>query len=208
MLYDSLTGLPNAVLFVDRLQQALAYAARRKQQVGLIYLDIDHFRHLISAHGIASGDAALREVAARLKDCASRQADTVARLCGDQFVVILGDISGVSGVRSVLNKIAVAMRRELALDKASPAITLSMGASLSPQDGQEWSELLRCASISMRQAKMAGGDRYFCYGDAGVVRENTAADLLEVLPPDLSGNYWAKSGPARIGGGVAAFWKN
>jgi diguanylate cyclase (GGDEF)-like protein len=200
MLYDSLTGLPNAVLFVDRLQQALAHAARRKQQVGLVYLDIDRFRQLISAHGIACGDAALRELAARLRQCAERQEDTVARLCGDQFVLVLGDVDGVSGVRTVLNKIAAAVRREFVLDKVAATVTLSAGASVSPRDGKEWSELLRCASISMRQAKNAGGDCYFCYGETGAAHASEAQDLAELLPPNLSGAFWANDQPARLGG--------
>ncbi len=164
MFCDVLTGLPDAVLFVDRLQQCLAHAARRKQQVALVYLDIDHFRQIVGTNGAASGDAVLRELADRLKRCALREEDTTARLCGDQFVMVLTD-TDAQGLKAVLNKILAATRRKFHVGGVDVSVSASIGASISPRDGNEWSPMLRHASTLMRQAKRAGGDRYVFDGD-------------------------------------------
>lgn len=212
MFYDSLTGLPNAILFIDRLQQALAHAARRSQQVALVYLDVDHFGQLIKTHGTVAGDVVLREMASRLKSCVSRQEDTVARLCGDQFVLILGDIDGVNGTRKILDKVFAAMQQKFCLEEVDTSVSLSIGASLFPHDGKEWSELLRCASMSMRQAKTAGGNRYFCQGDGNKERKKEAKEARKrdevVLPSGLLGNFWVTSERVPMDALVAASWKH
>jgi diguanylate cyclase (GGDEF)-like protein len=172
MLCDIVTGLPDAVLFVDRLQQSLAHAARRKQQVALFYLDIDCFRQIIEANGPTCGDAVLRELAGRLGRCALRQEDTVARLCGDQFVMVLGDVD-TQGAKDVLDKIIAAMQQKFSVAGKELAVSVSIGASLFPHDGKEWSPMLRHASMLMRQAKLSGGNRYVYHGDGSGLREES-----------------------------------
>lgn len=205
MFYDSLTGLPNAVLFVDRLQQSLAHAARTNTQVALVYLDIDRFRQIVETNGTVIGDGVLQELAVRLKHCALRQEDTVARLCGDHFVMVLGDIDGNHGIKNVLNKIVATTQQKFYPDSLALSVRLSIGASLYPFDGAEWSALLRCASMSMRQAKTAGGNCYFCYEGGNQAREKHAADRTEILPsemeirpsmPKLPGKFWMQNNPA------------
>ncbi len=200
MFCDVLTGLPDAVFFVDRLQQCLAQAARRRQQVALVYLDIDGFRHIVETNGVAGGDAVLRELADRLKRCTLRQEDTTARLCGDQFVMVLGD-TDAHGLRDVLDKIVAAARCKFHVGATDVSVSVSIGASLSPRDGKEWSPMLRHASMLMRQAKRAGGDRYIFDGDLDV-----ADDRLPVrqapspIPGAVQRTGWSRHGDgARTG---------
>lgn len=179
MYYDSLTGLPNAVLFVDRLQHALAHAARSKQELALVYLDIDGFRSIVEEYGKDAGDKVLLRVAERLQGCALRQEDTIARLCGDQFLMVLGDICGVVDAKKVLDKIMDSMKPAFPVGDCEVTVKVSVGVSLFPQDGREWSPMLRRASLSMQQAKKDGGNKYVCYGEGGRVSETRLPEQQE-----------------------------
>ncbi len=185
--YDTLTGLPDAVLLVDRLQQSLAHASRRKQEVALLYLDIDRFRQITDAYGDSAGDGILREMARRLKHCALRKEDTVARLCGDQFVMVLGDIDGDHGTKNVLEKVMAVTKQRFNVAGRELEIRASIGASLFPHDGSEWSPLLRFASMLMRQAKLAGGNCYVYSGD-GIKADDDWAEAGQTPPRDRSGH--------------------
>lgn len=165
MFYDSLSGLPNAILFIDRLQQAVAYTMRRHQKMALVYLEIDGYSQINDTYGVPAGNRVINEVAQRLSSCVRRQEDTVGRICGDQFGIILGNIDGPAGVRKVLGNIAMAMEQDISFGDQELTITLSVGASICPQEGKEWSSLLRSASMEMHLAKDAGGDSYFLSGE-------------------------------------------
>lgn len=179
MFYDTLTSLPNAVLFLDRLQQSLAHASRRQQRVGVIYLDIDGFMQIVNFFGCAEGNALVKEIADRLQSCIQRNEDTLARLGGDQFAIILGDIDGLKGIQQIQAKIAQAMSRYFWIGGRGVTVTLSSAASLFPQDGKEWSSLLRAASMAMHLVKERGGDNHLCYG------EPMPSHLGEINPIDL-----------------------
>lgn len=165
MFYDELTGLPNAMLFLDRLQQAVAHAARRQQIVALLYMDVDGFKRIADRHDAIDGDRLMQEVASRLGSCIQRKEDTLARLCGDQFAMVLGDIDGIDGLMKVIERVSDEMAARFRVGGREHFITLSLGASVFPGDGKDWSSLLRSASIAMHQAKAAGGGRYCCYGE-------------------------------------------
>jgi PAS domain S-box-containing protein len=107
-LHDSLTGLPNRQLFVDRLKQALRRARRNNIGVGLLFVDLDHFKSLNDTYGHAHGDRVLMETALRLKACV-RESDTVARLGGDEFVIVLPDLAGAKDAEAVAEKVLGAL---------------------------------------------------------------------------------------------------
>lgn len=160
--FDSLTGLPNRNLFMDRLQQALSQTNREKQPMALIYLDMDRFKLVNDSYGHASGDELLQAVALRLKSCV-RQGDTVARLCGDEFAMILMNINETGNVLHVLNKIIYSFQQYPLLDGRYMASSCSIGVSIYPHDGEDVNELLRCADIAMYRAKAGGGNNYSFY---------------------------------------------
>lgn len=178
--FDSLTELPNRNLLMDRLQQALSHTARRMQQVALIYLDMDDFKQVNDLYGHAVGDELLQAVALRLKSCV-RQEDTVARLCGDEFVVILANIKGIDSVLNVLDKIIYSFRQSTLLGERCMQASCSIGVSIYPRDGEEISELLRCADIAMYRTKAEGGNGYSFYCAEDEADSGTAAGQRSAL---------------------------
>jgi diguanylate cyclase (GGDEF)-like protein/PAS domain S-box-containing protein len=162
--FDSLTGLPNRNLFMDRLQQALSHTDREKQQVALIYLDMDGFKQVNDTYGHATGDEWLQAVALLLKGCI-RQVDTVARLCGDEFAMILVNANGIESVQRVLNKIIDSFNQSTLFGDLYMKGSCSIGVSIYPRDGEEASELLRCADIAMYRSKARGGNSYSFYSE-------------------------------------------
>ena len=181
MFYDSLTGLPNAMLFLDRLQQAVAHAARRQQVVALLYMDVDGFKRISDRHGASAGDSLMQEIAERLGRCIQRKEDTLARLCGDQFAMVLGGIDGVEGAVTVLDKVNGAMKKHFLIGNCEQPVSLSIGASIFPDHGKDWSALLRNASIAMHQAKSAGGNGYCCYGKEGKKQQGSGV-VVQATP--------------------------
>ena len=159
--HDSLTDLPNRSLFLDRLGQALRHAARREEQLTLAILDIDRFRDTNNSHGHMAGDAVLQAVAARTRDCV-READTVARIGGDELAVILLDAAEAQA-GPVLAKIVAANAAPVRYEAAEIRATVSVGASGYPRDAQEADKLRKQADLAMYAAKAAGGDRYLFY---------------------------------------------
>lgn len=160
--YDSLTGLPNRRLFMDRLDIQLRHAARSKCLLALLFIDLDHFKEINDSLGHVAGDALLRLAAARIQSCV-RSEDTVARLGGDEFTVILPDLGSLEHAKSV----ATVVRRELArpFDIAHPApqVSGSIGVAFYPQDGLTVEELVKSADSAMYLAKQAGRDQFsFC----------------------------------------------
>ena len=156
--HDSLTDLPNRSLFLDRLGQALRHAARRDEQLTLAILDIDRFRDTNNSYGHMAGDAVLRAVAARTRGCV-READTVARIGGDELAVILLDAADAQAA-PVLAKIVAANAAPVRHDGAEFRATVSVGASGYPRDAQEADALRKQADLAMYAAKAAGGNRY------------------------------------------------
>jgi len=166
--YDPLTNLPNRRLFHDRLRQAIKLAHRNQLPLALLFIDLDHFKQINDSLGHHIGDALLMEAARRMCNCV-RQSDTVSRLAGDEFTIILPDLSDIS--RS--SGIAANIVEQLALpfyflnDETAHHISASIGIALYPQDADSFEGLLKCADKAMYAAKGAGRDRYFYFSDSG-----------------------------------------
>jgi len=159
--HDSLTDLPNRSLFLDRLGQALRHAARRAEEVTLAIMDIDDFRDANSRYGHLGGDAVLQAIAARTA-ASVREADTVARIGGDEFALILVGAAEPQAA-GVLAKIVAANAVPVRYGDAEIRATVSVGASGYPRDAQEMEALRRQADAAMYAAKAAGGNRYLFY---------------------------------------------
>ncbi len=159
-LQDALTGLPNRLLFNDRLAMILREAARNGESFALLFVDLDHFKSINDTHGHAAGDQVLKLIARRL-GASIRASDTVARYAGDEFTVILRHIVKNDDVLRVAEKIVQAMAPELYLDDGSAVqITASVGVSFFPDDAGDADTLLKHADEAMYAAKHLGRDNY------------------------------------------------
>lgn len=162
--HDGLTGLPNRLLFNDRLGQALAQAARTGAATGLIFIDLDHFKAVNDRLGHPAGDLLLQAVADRLRECL-REEDTVARVGGDEFTILLPRIQGRHAAALVVEKVMNGLRAPFAVNGNSVAITASLGIALAPEDGGDMAGLWHNADFAMYRAKDHGRDGFRFYGD-------------------------------------------
>jgi len=163
--HDSLTGLPNRKLFSDRLSIALTQAQRNKKEVGIAMLDLDNFKDVNDTLGHTAGDLLLQATAERLT-AALRKGDTVARIGGDEFALILPELKGVEDAIQVAQKIVAGFSKPFLIDTHQLVVTTSIGIAVYPNDGMDGDILLRNADIAMYQAKEAGRDRYQIYNKA------------------------------------------
>ncbi len=161
--HDFLTDLPNRVLFLDRLQQALVSARRKHTKVAVMFLDLDRFKGINDSFGHAVGDAVLKEVAARLTGCV-RSVDTVSRQGGDEFVVILADIGGVDQAAHVANSVMHAVAQPVDSGghggNHSVSLSVSIGIAMYPVDGEDVETLLGHADVAMYHAKQNGRNAF------------------------------------------------
>jgi diguanylate cyclase (GGDEF)-like protein/PAS domain S-box-containing protein len=154
--HDPLTGLPNRRLLQDRMEQAFTLARRNKTQVAILLVDLDRFKVINDVHGHRAGDEVLREVANRLRGCV-READTVARHGGDEFVVLLPELQRTLDATRVADKIVEAVAAPVAVESLEFKVGASIGISVYPADGQESDTLLRLADQAMYRMKQEGG---------------------------------------------------
>ncbi|HYD34248.1 MAG TPA: EAL domain-containing protein [Methylophilaceae bacterium] len=157
--YDSLTGLPNRVLFLDRLHQDLRKAQRNGHSVTLIFLDLDRFKEVNDALGHDAGDQLLKETAQRLKSCV-RASDTVARLGGDEFTIILSDLSDSASLEKVAQNILDRLAEPFRIGEELIYLSTSIGITIFPDDATDLEVLLKNADQAMYAAKDAGRNRY------------------------------------------------
>ncbi len=150
--FDTLTGLPNRELATDRIHQALAQAHRHGGRVALLFVDLDNFKNVNDAYGHDVGDRLLREVATRFSACV-REGDTVARLSGDEFLVMLPDVEEARDAAIVAQKILDALRIPCSLEDHEVFSSASIGISLFPSDADNVQDLLRAADTAMYHAK-------------------------------------------------------
>jgi len=153
--HDGLTGLPNRILLQDRLEQAIARARWRKRKVAVLFLDIDRFKVINDSLGHHVGDLLLQEMAERLSACV-REGDTVARFGGDEFTIILNDISQVNDISLIADKILADLALPHVCDSRELFITASIGISLFPSDADNSQTLLKKADTAMYIAKRFG----------------------------------------------------
>jgi diguanylate cyclase (GGDEF)-like protein/PAS domain S-box-containing protein len=160
--HDSLTSLPNRMLFRDRFLHALALAHRKKEMLAMLFLDLDRFKKINDTLGHAAGDRLLQAVAERLKKTL-REGDTIARLGGDEFMILLSGVKAVEDAAKVAEKILYAIRPSFMIDGHELHITTSVGISLYPYDGQDTDTLVKNADIALYRAKEYGRNNYQLY---------------------------------------------
>jgi len=154
--HDALTGLPNRVLLADRLQQAMAQALRTKMLLAVCYLDLDGFKAINDNYGHATGDRVLIEVAERLK-AAVRVGDTVARIGGDEFVLLLWGLNNTDECQQTVSRVISEVARPVLAEGQISGLTVSVGVAIYPTDSLVPIELLARADSAMYHAKLAGG---------------------------------------------------
>ena len=155
--HDMLTGLPNRLLLLDRMEQALASASRRGKKAAVICLDIDRFKQINDTYGHAVGDMCLKQVAERLKS-RLRAEDTVARSGGEEFTVVVGDLVSAEDATRVVQDLLAGLRKPLAVEEYPIDLRASFGIALYPDHGTEAAELWRSADAAMYRVKRSGGD--------------------------------------------------
>ncbi len=162
--YDALTGLPNRLLFTDRLEHALEGSRRRGEPVALLFLDLDGFKAVNDQYGHARGDEALAAVASRLAGLVRRE-DTLARIGGDEFTVLLEGAHAEDDALQVAKRVVHEMRRPFNVWGDRLRLGVSVGLALSGPEGTEASELLRRADIALYRAKAVGKSRVILFHD-------------------------------------------
>lgn len=157
--YDTLTGLPNRLLLQDRLRQGIKRAERNRQLLALLFLDLDHFKVINDTLGHAAGDQLLRQVATRLNSHV-RAYDTVARMGGDEFVLVLNQVTDTGKVSIVAKNIIEALSPPFEVSGQEVFVTTSIGIAMYPTDGTDGERLLKNADTAMYRAKERGRNAY------------------------------------------------
>ncbi len=157
--HDVLTDLPNRLLLTDRLTQAIARARRNHKQLAVMFLDLDGFKHINDSLGHAVGDKLLQSVAARISACV-RKSDTVSRQGGDEFVILLSEVKQAADAAICAAKIISELKREHSIGEHCLRVTVSIGLSSYPSDGEDGETLLKNADTAMYHAKEYGRDNY------------------------------------------------
>lgn len=175
-LHDALTGLPNRLLFEDRLGTTVAQARRHKSRAAVLMLDLDRFKHINDSLGHHIGDELLEQFAMRLRTCL-RETDTAARLGGDEFAVCLPDLASRQDAETVASKILEVLQAPFEIDQHELRIGSSVGIACYPEDGTDHGTLLRAADTAMYDAKAHGRGIYRFF----TPELNEAAQLRHML---------------------------
>ncbi len=176
-LYDSLTGLPNRTLLVDRLAHGIEIARRERRPLALLLLDLDRFKEINDTLGHQVGDRLLKEVARRFRKTL-RKADTVARFGGDEFLILLPAVTDLDRARRVANRLHKALDRPFKMSGMSFAIGAGIGIALCPEHADSAGELMQCADVAMYMAKK---------GPSGIAVYDSAKDHNSLRHLALSG---------------------
>lgn len=160
--HDSLTDLPNRLLFLDRAAVAFANARRASTQVAVVFLDLDRFKLVNDSLGHSAGDEVLRTVASRLRE-SLREGDTVARFGGDEFTLLMPHLRSADDTVKVASKLLDVLRKPMEVSGREIVVTASVGISMYPGDALDAETLLRQADASMYRAKERGGDNFQLY---------------------------------------------
>ncbi|MGD0426386.1 MAG: EAL domain-containing protein [Candidatus Acidiferrales bacterium] len=185
--HDFLTGLPNRMLIQDRISQAVGLAVRHGGRLALLFLDLDGFKHINDSLGHAIGDKLLKSVAERLFECV-RTSDTVGRLGGDEFLLLLSEVGLAESAAITARKILAAVAAPHAVDGHDLHVTTSIGISIYPDDGSDAATLIKNADTAMYQAKENGRQSYRFFRSEmnvrAVERQSIEEDLRRALERD------------------------
>jgi len=185
--YDALTGLPNRVLFRDRLSMAISRAKRNQALVGVVFLNLDRFARVNDTLGPAIGDRLLQEISARLRENL-READTIGRAGGDEFTLIVEQADEPLQLEHVAEKIRAALSAPLMVDDQEIYLNASIGLSVYPRDSEDAEQLLSNADTAMYRAKSQGGNSHLFYStemtSKSVGRLSLEAELRHALDRD------------------------
>jgi diguanylate cyclase (GGDEF)-like protein/PAS domain S-box-containing protein len=162
--HDALTRLPNRMLAQDRFQQAVALAERSHTKVALLFLDLDNFKTINDSLGHLTGDQLLKEVAGRLTECV-RDTDTISRLGGDEFLVVLPALPDADAIAPVLVKLLARLAEVFEIDEQELGTSASIGIALYPDDGADFEMILKKSDMAMYRAKDAGRNTYRFFDD-------------------------------------------
>jgi diguanylate cyclase (GGDEF)-like protein len=173
--HDSLTGMPNRALFLDRLSFAVGRAARSGNPVGVLFFDIDDFKTINDSLGHRAGDELLRAVAARLEACL-RPSDTIARLGGDEFAILIEEIEDTTDAATAASRMLESLADPIVIEGREVYVGASVGIAAGPQDAET---LLRDADLAMYRAKAEGKGRYRAYAP------HMHADIVERLEMEI-----------------------
>ncbi len=160
--FDSVTELPNRNMFMNTLDQEIAKSKRHLTPFAILFIDLDYFKNINDSHGHDIGDSVLKEVAHRIRDSV-REVDTVSRLSGDEFTVILSNLDSGVDVERIAEKILNAISASISIDLLTLQISASLGITIAPQDSIDAKDLLKYADMAMYRAKEAGKNKFYFY---------------------------------------------
>ncbi|MEE4637922.1 MAG: EAL domain-containing protein [Wenzhouxiangella sp.] len=178
--YDHLTGLPNRLMFVDRLTQACLRAERTGEMVGLLFIDLDRFKEVNDTLGHAAGDELLIRVSERLSSVV-RKVDSVSRLGGDEFTVTLEGIPSQRTASEIADKIIVSLQSPFGIHGVDVTVTASVGISFFPSQSKDADELQRNADVAMYTAKADGKNRHRVFADHMLVSNRASLSMEHEL---------------------------
>ncbi|MEA2111770.1 MAG: EAL domain-containing protein [Campylobacterota bacterium] len=160
--HDALTNLPNRILFLDRLKQAMKRASRADEKIAVLFIDLDHFKEINDSLGHSAGDLLLKDVSSRLLE-AIRESDTVGRFGGDEFAIVIDQIKSIEVISSIVQGIINAMKEPFLIEAHQFYVTMSIGIAVFPDDGVDVETLLKNSDVAMYKAKNSGRNNYQFY---------------------------------------------
>lgn len=159
LTHDPTTGLPNKILFYDRLEMAVIHAHRNKERLALMMIDLDDFHNINHTYGYPAGDKLLKEAGTRLK-ASIRRGDTIARMGGDEFVLILPGVMQKKNAIKIINNIFRGFQQPFSINETDCHITITVGVSIFPEHGDTGDELMVNADIALHNAKSKGKNNF------------------------------------------------
>ncbi len=185
--HDNLTGMPNRLLFQDRLRQSMSRVSWHKRIIAILFIDLDRFKRINDTLGHEVGDQLLCQAAERLNGCL-REGDTVARLGGDEFAVILNDLASRDDISPICEKIIHSLTQPFVINGNELFVSASIGIAQFPLDGEGNKTLLKKADMAMYEAKAKGGENYCFYSDQGNAGQFERLSLESKLRRALENN--------------------
>jgi diguanylate cyclase (GGDEF)-like protein len=177
-MHDAVTGLPNRRLFMERVEHTVVQAQRHQRRLAVMFIDLDRFKHVNDTFGHEAGDTLLKEVSRRLK-LNLRQGDTVARFGGDEFVMLLEEITSERAALEIGHKLLAELGRAASIAAEEVTITASIGISTYPADAADVATLLRHADAAMYRAKGKGRNCCELYADGPTPRPRQALHIIK-----------------------------